>query len=65
MRKNTGEKPFKSELCDYNSADKCNLNRHIKNYNGEKSYRYEVYDYSSASRSNIKQHMKTHSKILN
>lgn len=63
--KHTGEKPFKCELCDYSSADKCNLNRHMKKHNGEKSYRCEVCDYSSAYRSNIKQHMKIDSKILN
>ena len=60
MSTHTGEKPYKCELCDYCSAQKPRLTRHMRTHTGEKPYNCESCNYSSARKYHLLRHMRTH-----
>ena len=49
-----GKKPFKCDICDYRSPQKCHLNRHIASiHEGKKPFRCDICDYGCSQKSDL------------
>lgn len=59
MARHTGEKPHQCSACDYKTAQKSNLMKHIKHHhNGERPHQCPHCDYRAGELSDVRRHMR-------
>ena len=58
MKKHSGEKSRKCNLCDFSSAYSSYLRTHMKTHSGEKSNKCNQCDYASVDARALRRHLK-------
>lgn len=59
-RRSQREKKFACPSCEYRTADRSHLKRHIRIHTGEKPFACDYCDYRSSDQSTLKRHLRIH-----
>ena len=58
MRTHLGQAPYKCRQCNYSSADKSTLVRHLRTHNGERPFQCTICHFAFTTKANCERHVR-------